>query len=248
MIVTCPSCSASYMVPSEAISGDGRHVKCKKCAHVWFQEGEKKVIDDLINRIQASDIDIDNIDFNEVSPKKKLDDKEKVSLFQRLRALLNKAFNLFHFSASRPDLLRQFSAFMVALALVSSVTFLLVSNRWAIVSYAPSLFSAYKAFGFPLYIYSNANPEDVLIIENATYSNSSDKKFIQGNLINLSSDFVRIPKLKLSYVDENNSVTHEEVKSLPYGVIKKEQSYKFQLELEESKLEKLKTIQLSFVD
>ena len=36
MILTCPECTTNYAIPDGAIDADGRKVKCKKCAHVWF--------------------------------------------------------------------------------------------------------------------------------------------------------------------------------------------------------------------
>lgn len=36
MILTCPECTTSYTIPDGVIDADGRKVKCKKCAHVWF--------------------------------------------------------------------------------------------------------------------------------------------------------------------------------------------------------------------
>lgn len=37
MIITCPKCSARYAVTSAAIGPAGRDVRCKKCAHTWYQ-------------------------------------------------------------------------------------------------------------------------------------------------------------------------------------------------------------------
>lgn len=38
MIITCPNCKTKYVVPGNAITGDGRKVKCSQCAHIWKQE------------------------------------------------------------------------------------------------------------------------------------------------------------------------------------------------------------------
>jgi len=35
MIITCPSCGASFNVKAEALGPNGRSVKCSKCAHRW---------------------------------------------------------------------------------------------------------------------------------------------------------------------------------------------------------------------
>lgn len=38
MILTCPECSARYVVDPKALLPDGRAVRCAKCAHSWREE------------------------------------------------------------------------------------------------------------------------------------------------------------------------------------------------------------------
>lgn len=40
MILSCPACSARYMVTSDAVGSEGRMVKCAKCEHQWFQSAD----------------------------------------------------------------------------------------------------------------------------------------------------------------------------------------------------------------
>ena len=40
MILSCPSCSAKYLVDIHQIKY-GRHVKCFRCGHVWFHENKE---------------------------------------------------------------------------------------------------------------------------------------------------------------------------------------------------------------
>jgi predicted Zn finger-like uncharacterized protein len=39
MILTCPECATRYDVDAAKFPAAGRKVRCKKCAHVWFQPG-----------------------------------------------------------------------------------------------------------------------------------------------------------------------------------------------------------------
>ena len=40
MIIACPACATRYAVPDSAIGLEGRTVRCAKCRHSWFQEGQ----------------------------------------------------------------------------------------------------------------------------------------------------------------------------------------------------------------
>lgn len=38
MILTCSACTTRFLVDPAAVGRKGRHVRCAKCLHVWFQE------------------------------------------------------------------------------------------------------------------------------------------------------------------------------------------------------------------
>ncbi len=38
MILICPACSTRYRLDPSRLGGDGRRVRCAKCAHTWFQK------------------------------------------------------------------------------------------------------------------------------------------------------------------------------------------------------------------
>jgi predicted Zn finger-like uncharacterized protein len=40
MILTCPACSAQYVLPDNAIGAKGRRVKCTTCDYTWLQKSE----------------------------------------------------------------------------------------------------------------------------------------------------------------------------------------------------------------
>ena len=60
MIISCPSCSAKYLVNIEDI-GFGRQVKCTRCNHSWFHENknyenDKKLqIEEIVNTYAERD-------------------------------------------------------------------------------------------------------------------------------------------------------------------------------------------------
>jgi predicted Zn finger-like uncharacterized protein len=41
MIITCPSCGASFNIKPEALGPNGRSVKCSKCAHRWHATADE---------------------------------------------------------------------------------------------------------------------------------------------------------------------------------------------------------------
>lgn len=52
MIITCTACQARFVVKPAAI-GDGRKVKCTKCANVWFQEPQAETTEEAANANEA---------------------------------------------------------------------------------------------------------------------------------------------------------------------------------------------------
>ena len=56
MIISCPSCSARYVVNIDDV-GHGRQVKCTRCNHSWYfenkaYEAEKKLLINEISKIE----------------------------------------------------------------------------------------------------------------------------------------------------------------------------------------------------
>lgn len=38
MILTCPDCTARFLLPARTLAPDGRKVKCSACGEIWFQK------------------------------------------------------------------------------------------------------------------------------------------------------------------------------------------------------------------
>lgn len=254
MILTCPSCSASYNVPKEAIGSEGRTVRCKKCRHEWFQDGEKQALEDLINHIQAHPDDLNDIDFDDGKKKPKLaaPPKDSVPLREKVAGLTQKIFppelKTYLFSKGNRGYLDHFASFMVALAAFMCFFWFLVEERWTITRYVPSLTSVYEAGGFPLYNYARINPEEALIIDRVTLETDEDKRNLIGSLINLSSSNIKVPKLKLLFLDETGKPLKEMLQALPISVIAKEKTYQFNISLPDSAPKLFGSIKMSFTE
>jgi hypothetical protein len=235
------------MVSSDDIGMEGRRVKCKKCQHIWTVDGEKKIIDELISRIQETEIEVDDIDFGEmkkvVKPK-----KAEISLKAYFSSLLSKLPKFHYLSMGGLSFHRFCSAFMVALALCSIISYGLVALRWSVVKVIPSLSPLYISLGFHMFPYANVNPEESLIIENKNIQTIGDKKVLNANLINLSSNLVRVPNLKITYLDEGNKLILEEKRAFSFSIMPKEFSHNFYFSLPKKLSNDVKIIRFSFVD
>jgi predicted Zn finger-like uncharacterized protein len=253
MILTCPSCSASYNVPNEAIGLDGRAVRCKKCKHEWFQDGEKKALEDLINMVEATDINLDALSFGD-NKKSALarQAKTKVKLSVRMVAILDKIIPAplknYLLSGDKRSFLSHFASFMVALAVFSFLCLVLVTGRWGITHVFPSLASVYEAAGFPLTSYARLNPESSLIIDRVAFQDEDKKREIIGSLINLTSQNVKVPSFKVSYLDEKGTVLQESVQNLPITMIQKELAFSFSLPVPKSVPPNFSAVKISFTE
>lgn len=256
MILTCPSCSASYNVPNEAIGVDGRAVRCKKCHHEWFQQGEKKALEDLINMVQSSDISLDELAFDDSKKKPKIaiekKSEPKVKLSTRLATvtdkIIPKKLKNYLFSDGNRGFLSYFASFMVALAVFMCLIWVLVACRWGITSVIPSLTSTYESAGFPLTNYARINPEEALIIDRVVLDTEGGKRQIIGSLINLTSLNIQVPMFKLAYLDDKGAVLQEGKQTLPVKIIQKEAAIGFSLDVPKSVPESFSSVHISFTD
>ena len=258
MILTCPSCSASYNVPTEAIGINGRSVRCKKCRHEWFQDGEKKALEDLMNLIESTEIEVDDIGFDEDKPKVKRTappKKEKVDALASLKAVAGKLGNIFPenvknylFSGGNRGFSSHFASFMVSLAVFTCFIFVLVAQRVPITHVLPSLTTAYEAAGFPITNYARLNPEDTFIIDRVAIQTEGEKREIIGSLINLASQNVKVPTFKLDYLDSAGKVIEEQTQILPIQILEKEVSYNFTISVSEAIPPDFAAVKITFVE
>ena len=144
MILTCPSCSASYNVEIAQIGSEGRQVRCKKCRHIWFQNGEKQALEDLINLVQSTDIDVDigfDDDKSKAKVRKNTQKELEVGWYQKI--ILDFIKNRLS-SVDKKTFLNHFAGVMVAFAVFMCLLFVLISQRRFIASKFPSFIVVYE--------------------------------------------------------------------------------------------------------
>ncbi len=194
------------MVPTEAIGDKGRDVRCKKCGHTWFQKSEKETLDALINRIQSSPNDEDDISFEDLKkvarPRGNVQKKPDTALKKLLLSMRS------------DDFLKRAASVSVAAAIVSVVLFGCVSGRGMIAKIVPFVSPVYTALGFPMSIYADVNPEEALVLEKMELVSDSSGSFMKGHLINLTSAPVRLPILKVTYTGTDGKAIKEDIYTL----------------------------------
>jgi predicted Zn finger-like uncharacterized protein len=251
MILTCPSCSASYNVPSDAIGEEGRDVRCKKCQHTWFQKSEEgERLDHLIDRIQSEDIDEDDISFREAmaeTAEKRRKQSEEVSVFQRIAAVL-KIGKKSYVSTDSNGLLKHIASGMVAIATVSLFLFAFFALRVQVVGVVPALGPVYTQMGFAVSPYADINSEEALVIENSEIVDVGGRKMIKANLINLTSSAIRLPKIRVSYRGDDGGLVKEDKYILSQTAIGKEASALLMLPASNVPPEGVSLLEISFVD
>lgn len=234
MILTCPSCSASYNVPDQAIGAQGRDVRCKKCLHMWYfkpegvaeamvdsavavekvksSEKPKVSLDELINQIQADDSHDDDISFADAmaslkdSTKKEKKKKSNWTMPKFIKA-------------------KQLAGAMVGIAVFMVCLFTLVHFRAGVVNIIPATENVYAQLGFKLKPYIYASPEESFVIEQFGLMTKNDTTNLRARFINLTSDNVYIPPVKVTFADVDGNVVFEGEYKLPVTSIAKEATY-----------------------
>ena len=235
------------MVPADAIGDAGRDVRCKKCAHVWFQKSEKGSLEDLISRIQSSDIADDDISFadlkNLTKPKATRGDSEDGFLKRLMLAIGNK--NPFK-SMQKDNFLKYFAGCMVAIAVLSVIACVGVVNRSSLVGAYPEMSAFFKWTGFSVSAYAQVNPENALILEKVEIVKLDGHTKIIGNLINLTSNDVLLPRIVVTYVGMGGESLRADSYKLNAGLIRKEDNVKFSLPVADTPPEKTQSVNLTF--
>lgn len=207
MILTCPACSAKYMVSTDTIGIKGRSVRCARCKHEWFQKSEKDSLDDLISRIQAEEFD--EISFDEsklISSQKK---QAARSFFVRL-LLAVKGFCVAAIPGKK-ELVRTAGGMAAALIVFSLCAGLLIAGRTWVAAIAPQTVPFYVGLGLQIPVEQQGgaakSPEDSLAFDRLEIEKGDKGQVVlTGMLINLTSSEVAVPALSIQVLDGHDKI------------------------------------------
>lgn len=227
MILICPSCSAKFMISSEALGMDGREVRCGKCGHMWFQPPEHDSLDELSRFAEAEEAAAQTendvtVDFTQPgdnpfggsgadTPFSTTDDAKPAS---------------FDHDKNNGQWARHAAAIFSALAIVAIIVLALFALRGPLS--ATFMGNAFAALGF------QSNNPDIpslafdrlkLVNEKSTLSGS-------GYLINLSEEEIRLDNLKADLLDSSKNILSTVDVKLKEKTIEAESSQEIQFSFE----------------
>lgn len=250
MILSCPACSAKYMVSAETIGPKGRNVRCQKCGNHWFQAAEKDSLDDLISRIQSEEFDEIGFDDagrskgtdNDHTPRKRsLNQVIKDWIFQfqdwkrqkflNWRLKCHKMQNLIHnltFAVwpSRHDIVRRTSSAALSFILISALVLGLLWAHPAVTKTYPAAQKIYALLGIGR-THSTNELEKIFAIDHLAIQDS----MVTGELINLTGSDKAVPRLVLSFMDAHEQIIKTQTHDLPEKLLKAEAILPFSVPL-----------------
>jgi len=216
MILTCPECSARYLVDPQALLPKGRTVRCAKCRHIWKEAAPDSALSTETKNIpetKAPSADTDNTGDGE--------DKFAVRRAQRQKRLrpLPKGSNLPALQDHKygGSLWGWYSLGAFVVIMVSS--FLIFQN--SISHWWPPSQKLYRALGMESNISGSpapvAPPKQPEILAQALFEikdtiptkviiNGVVTLKVEGNIINITNKTQPLPLLRISLKDKQGKV------------------------------------------
>ena len=220
MILTCPNCSTRYMVKEDAISENGRTVRCAKCSTTWFVAAQPDAL--MLE-------DQDKAELTEVGTARRDDDREGRTKQRRQKnnEALNDGSPGAHVSIrDKADQSRRrrriFGVAMIwvtSLALLGIAAFLAYLFRQPIVKKYPQTSAVYEAFNIKASttgLILSPPETEYIRVEGDTHL------VVNGTVQNLTKERKTIPLVKLSILNRNDEeITHWFVQPDPKTVAPK---------------------------
>lgn len=193
MIITCPACSAQYLLPDDAIGPKGRRVKCTTCDYTWLQapETEDEKTQDAVTDSEETPEIVYRDQEKPAEQSDISDDDDDFSI--NIQDFINEANRALRRNTKRVAI----DGVMYALCALIVTGVLLVSFSKKIVTLWPEAALLYETLQIPV-----APPaqgiefQDIKIVTTATATQAGDVA-VTGQLVNKSQHFVRLPPLKV---------------------------------------------------
>jgi predicted Zn finger-like uncharacterized protein len=207
MILTCPACSARYLIAGDAIGEQGRDVRCGKCGHNWTQEPVHDSLDELSKReSEASDRPAagrNSLDdavesfLNDEIPEgvKPIPEPEAAVSFEK-RPVSKKPPR----PQEEPGVLSKnrplVAGLAIGLAVFSVLAYGLVAARASIISIAPATKPVFVMLGF-----EQKSDAKTLVFDSVTAKMENGTLLVTGSLINLSANMMVLPQMVIDILD-----------------------------------------------
>ena len=210
MILTCPSCGTRYRADPANFSAPGRHVRCAKCGHVWFQaapEIEPEAVPSPVLLITAQGESIGGPTLgDQVTNRKSAADWQSSDAAKMTRTALR-------------NRIIQAGGVILLLILLAGIGWAAVHYRQSIVRLWPESSRLYGAIGWPVNI-TGIDIRNVGLREEIL--GGVPVLSVTGKLVNVSTRDQAIPPLRVVLLDDSRRELYRwtfdpGVQSLPPG-------------------------------
>ncbi|PZP55802.1 MAG: hypothetical protein DI586_05740 [Micavibrio aeruginosavorus] len=200
MILNCPSCSAKFMVSSEALGDHGRDVRCSKCGHIWFQPPDRDSLDDLSIGLDDHDYSKDASSDNDISfnPYVERPEAEPTPEILKSKTETPQKKKTVMVASLRQ---KKIAGVMVALAIASVVFYGIVAAYKPIGKAIPFMGAAYEKIGWPL-----PKIKSQIAFERLKLSREGNKIKGTGLIVNLTSEDQSLNHITVDLMDLSDKV------------------------------------------
>lgn len=188
MILTCENCHARYLVPSHALGGGGRKVRCANCGHQWYQPADDELPEIIFADAEAIDAPVEEVE----DP-----------IPESVRPLPHSDMphsDLPGIAATGSAAAALVSATAGALLTLAVVAGLFMAARPEIARAWPASTMLYDLIGAPTPVTGEG-----LVFERVSAELNGKKLSVEGRMVNQKSRAVGVPTMILTVYDGNDA-------------------------------------------
>lgn len=211
MILTCPSCSARYLIAGDAIGEQGRAVRCGKCGHSWEQEPVHDSLDELSEQGSEAFLSGHQPDSSEPSVEAAVDAFLNDTIPEGVKPLPDPDEKPLTKAAKTPKAPREpgivqknmplIGGVVAALAVFVILVSLAVMARSSIMSVMPFTKPAFVLLGV-----EEQGDAKTLVFDGVSAKIEGSALTVTGNLINLSASTMTLLPMVVEVLDASGKV------------------------------------------